>query len=60
MTAFRKASSRRRFGAERSFDLTKMKAGFERARKRHTGRRGKLGARVKAAYEKYRKEHAKE
>jgi hypothetical protein len=46
-------------GAQRSFDLTKMKAGFEKARKRHTGRRGKLGARVKAAYEKYRKEHAK-
>lgn len=47
-------------GGRRSFDLTKMKAGFEKARKRHTGRRGKLGARVKAAYEQYKKERAKE
>ncbi|MHC4133542.1 MAG: hypothetical protein ACYS0K_01030 [Planctomycetota bacterium] len=47
-------------GAQRSFDLTKMKAGFEKARNRHTGRRGKLGARVKAAYDKYREERAKE
>jgi hypothetical protein len=46
-------------GAERSFDLTKMKEGFGKARGRHKGRRGKLGARVKKAYEEYRKEHAK-
>jgi len=46
-------------GAERSFDLTKMKEGFEKARSRHKGHRGKLGARVKAAYDQYRKEHAK-
>jgi S1-C subfamily serine protease len=46
-------------GGRRSFDMTKMKAGFEKARKRFTGRRGKLGKRVKAAYDKYCKERSK-
>ncbi len=45
-------------GAERRFDMTGMKAGFEKARKRHTGRRGELGARIKAAYDQYKKENA--
>jgi S1-C subfamily serine protease len=47
-------------GGQRSFDLTKMKEGVEKARTRHTGRRGKLGARVKAAYDKHREERAKQ
>jgi len=42
------------YGAQRSFGMTAMKAGFEKARSRHGGRRGGRGERVKKAYDQYK------